>query len=224
MLPSLCPPVKPLNAAYPRAWFLKLDAALAQSGVTAQPLMHAVLLNALPVELRHLAAASTSSLQPYEDLCAAVLICYGHAYRPLRWSREFHASPLLQRAVPTRPQPSLDHDDTSLITAPSTSVPATEASIPVPDHRDKAEDARTSTDLSNTRGVPSKLSAEGPSRLPAIRTSSLTSRLATPRGRQPSRRPPCRTPWSLPRTSSREVFVLPLRRLRRPCLSTNTTF
>ncbi|KAH7984595.1 hypothetical protein HPB52_022869 [Rhipicephalus sanguineus] len=48
MLPSLCPPVKPFKSAYPRAWFLQLGAFLALNGVTEQPLMHAVLLNALP--------------------------------------------------------------------------------------------------------------------------------------------------------------------------------
>ncbi|KAH7955750.1 hypothetical protein HPB52_003621 [Rhipicephalus sanguineus] len=82
MLPSLCPPVKPFNPAYPRAWFLQLDATLAMNGVTAQPLMHAVLLSVQPVELRHLAAASTARPQLYDDPCAAVLACYGETYRP----------------------------------------------------------------------------------------------------------------------------------------------
>ncbi|KAH7943132.1 hypothetical protein HPB52_005689 [Rhipicephalus sanguineus] len=83
MLPSLCPPVKPFHPAYPRAWFMQLDAILALNGITAQPMMHAVLLQALPVELHHLAAATTSSPQPYDDLCAAVLARYGETYRPL---------------------------------------------------------------------------------------------------------------------------------------------
>ncbi|KAH7963947.1 hypothetical protein HPB52_023978 [Rhipicephalus sanguineus] len=68
MLPSLCPSVKPFNPAYPRAWFLQLDATLAVNCVTAQLLMHAVLINALLVELRHLSAASKSSPQTYDDL------------------------------------------------------------------------------------------------------------------------------------------------------------
>ncbi|KAH7956732.1 hypothetical protein HPB52_012255 [Rhipicephalus sanguineus] len=109
MLPSLCPPVKPFHLAYPRAWFMQLDAILALNGITAQPMMHAVLLQALPVELHHLAAATTSSPQPYDDLCAAVLALYGETYRPLPGTREFRVSPPSTRAVPPGPQPSHDH-------------------------------------------------------------------------------------------------------------------
>ncbi|KAH7957493.1 hypothetical protein HPB52_019283 [Rhipicephalus sanguineus] len=178
MLQSLCPPVKLFNLAYPQTWFLKLNATVALNGVTAQLLMQAVLLNPLPVELRHLAHASTSRPQPYDDLCTAVLACYGHTYHPLQWNHEFQdppPPPPSQRAVPAGPQPSLSHDDTSLITTTSTSVLATGASIPVLDHHDKIGDASTSTDLSNTRCVPSKLSAKGSSRMPAICTPSPTS-------------------------------------------------
>ncbi|KAH7931589.1 hypothetical protein HPB52_025551 [Rhipicephalus sanguineus] len=44
MLPRLCPPVPPFHPAYPRAWFMQLDACLAVNGVTAQPLRHDILL------------------------------------------------------------------------------------------------------------------------------------------------------------------------------------
>ncbi|KAH7936328.1 hypothetical protein HPB52_021427 [Rhipicephalus sanguineus] len=155
--------LKPFHAAYPRAWFLKLDAILALNGITAQPMMHAVLLQALPVELHNIAPASTSSPRPYDDQPAAVLACYGETYRSVLGSRQFQVFPLSQRGVRAGMQPSLDHDDTSLITTPSTSVPATWASIPVPDHHDKVEDASTSTDLSNTRCIFSTASAHGPS-------------------------------------------------------------
>ncbi|KAH7968966.1 hypothetical protein HPB52_013223 [Rhipicephalus sanguineus] len=134
MLPQLCPPVPPFHPIYPRAWFMRLDAILAVNGIKAQPMMHAVLLNALPVELCHLAAESSSSPRPYDDLCAAVLACYGQTYRPLPGSRELQISPPSQGAGPIGPEPSLDQDFTSLATTPPTSRPATSASIPTPDH------------------------------------------------------------------------------------------
>ncbi|KAH7955822.1 hypothetical protein HPB52_003948 [Rhipicephalus sanguineus] len=93
MLLRLCPPVPPFHSSHPRAWFWQLDACLAVNGVTAQPLMHDILLEALPAELRHLSAASSSSPQPYDDLCAAVLARYGETYRPLPGTREFRVSP-----------------------------------------------------------------------------------------------------------------------------------
>ncbi|KAH7955554.1 hypothetical protein HPB52_001281 [Rhipicephalus sanguineus] len=151
------------------------DATLALNGVTAQPLMQAVLLNPLPAELRHLDAALTSSPQPYDDLCAAVLACYGHTYRPLRWNCEFQNFPPSQSVVSAGPQPSLDHNDTSLIMTTSTSVAATAASIPELDHHNNTGDASTSTHLSNTRCIPSKLLAKVSSRVPAICTPSPTS-------------------------------------------------
>ncbi|KAH7984864.1 hypothetical protein HPB52_024490 [Rhipicephalus sanguineus] len=107
MLPRLCPPVPPFDPAYPRAWFMRLDAILAANGINAQPMMHAVLLNTLPVQLCHLAVESSSSPRPYDDLCGAVLACYGQTYRPLPGSREFQISPPSQEAVPTGPQHSI---------------------------------------------------------------------------------------------------------------------
>ncbi|KAH7934843.1 hypothetical protein HPB52_001027 [Rhipicephalus sanguineus] len=175
MLLRLCPPVPPFRPAYPRAWFMRLDAILAVNDIKAQPMMHAVLLNALPVQLCHLAAESSSSPLPYNDLCAAVLACYGKTYRPLPWSREFQVSPPSQRAVPTGPQPYLDKDLTSPSTTPSTSDAPTGASIPASDHYDEVKDAPTSTDLPTDRCVPSKPLYEGPSRVPATHTSSPTS-------------------------------------------------
>ncbi|KAH7943865.1 hypothetical protein HPB52_012023 [Rhipicephalus sanguineus] len=166
MLPSLCPPVKPFHPAYPRAWFMQLDAILALNGITAQPMMHAVLFQALPVELHHLAAATTSSPQPYDDLCAAVLARYGETYCPLPGTREFRVSPPPTRPVPPGPQPSHDHDLPSPATSLSTSRPATSAAVPAPD--DQPDD-------SATRCVSSTPSADGPSGMPAIRPSSLSS-------------------------------------------------
>ncbi|KAH7981826.1 hypothetical protein HPB52_001181 [Rhipicephalus sanguineus] len=176
MLPSLCPPVKPFHPAYPRAWFMQLDAILALNGITAQPMMHAVLLQALPVELHHLAAATTSSPQPYDDLCAAVLARYGETYRPLPGTREFQVSPPSTRAVPPAPQPSHDHDLPSPATTPPTSRPATSASIPVPDHPpDEVQEVPAATGHSTESSVFSTASANGPSDVPASCTSSPTS-------------------------------------------------
>ncbi|KAH7956887.1 hypothetical protein HPB52_013446 [Rhipicephalus sanguineus] len=137
MLPRLCPPVPPFHPAYPRAWFMQLDACLAVNGVTAQPLMHDILLDALPAELRHLPAASSSSPQPYDDLCAAVLARYGETYHPLPGTREFRVSPPSKRAVPPGPQPShdLDTSDTSgstTATSPHALEPAIDTDIVTP--------------------------------------------------------------------------------------------
>ncbi|KAH7976906.1 hypothetical protein HPB52_021483 [Rhipicephalus sanguineus] len=186
MLPRLCPPVPPFHPAYPRAWFMQLDACLAVNGVTAQPLMHDILLHALPVELHHLAAATTSSPQPYDDLCAAVLARYGETYRPLPGTREFRVSPPPARAVPPGPQPSHDRDLPSPATSLSTSRPATSAVIPAPD--DPPDDVQDPTpevpapddvaaaiDRSATSRVSSTPSADDPSGMPAIRPSSLSS-------------------------------------------------
>ncbi|KAH7963487.1 hypothetical protein HPB52_021254 [Rhipicephalus sanguineus] len=167
MLPSLCPPVNPFHPAYPRAWFMRLDAVLALNGITAQPTMHAVLLQALPVELHNLAAATTSSPQPYDDLCAAVLARYGETYRPL---------PGTPRVVPPGPQPSHDHDLPSPATTPPTSRPATSASIPAPDHPpDEVQEVPAAIGHSTESSVFSTASAHGPSDVPASCTSSPTS-------------------------------------------------
>ncbi|KAH7943742.1 hypothetical protein HPB52_011253 [Rhipicephalus sanguineus] len=186
MLPRLCPPVPPFHPAYPRAWFWQLDACLAVNGVTTQPLMHDILLDALPAELRHLSAASSSSPQPYDDLCAAVLARYGETYRPLPGTREFRVSPPPTRAVPPGPQPSHDRDLPSPATSLSTSRPATSAVVPAPD--DQPDDVQVPTpevpapddvlaaiDQSAKRCVSSTTSADGPSGMPAIRPSSLFS-------------------------------------------------
>ncbi|KAH7950915.1 hypothetical protein HPB52_003123 [Rhipicephalus sanguineus] len=176
MLPSLCPPVKPFHPAYPRAWFMQLDAILALNGITAQPMMHAVLLQALPVELHHLSAASSSSPQPYDDLCAAVLARYGETYRPLPGPREFRVSPLSTRALPHGPQPSHDHDLPSPATTPPSSRQATSASIPAPDHPpDEVQEVPAAVGHSTERSVLWTASAHGPSDLPASCTSSPTS-------------------------------------------------
>ncbi|KAH7939238.1 hypothetical protein HPB52_009341 [Rhipicephalus sanguineus] len=176
MLPRLCPPVPPFHSAYPRAWFMQLDACLAVNGVTAQPLMHDILLDALPAELRHLSAASSSSPQPYDDLCAAVLARYGETYRPLPGTREFRVSPPSTRAVPPGPQPSHDHDLPSPATTPPTSRQATSASIPAPDHPPhEAQEVPAAIGHSTESSVFSTAAAHGPSDVPANCTSSPTS-------------------------------------------------
>lgn len=86
------------------------DTILTLNGIKPQLTMHAILLNALLVELCHLAATSSSSLQPYDDLCSAVLACYRHIYRPPPGTHDFHVSPASQHALPTGPQPFIDHD------------------------------------------------------------------------------------------------------------------
>ncbi|KAH7948477.1 hypothetical protein HPB52_022987 [Rhipicephalus sanguineus] len=145
---------------------MRLDAVNALNGVKAQPLMHTALHNAVPVELFHLAAVSSSSPRPNDDLCAAVLACCGETYRPLPGSREFQVSPPSQRAVPTGPQPSLDQDLTP---------PATTASYGL------SYDGPTSSWRSGA-GMHAPVadsevgpSYESPSRVPAIHTSSPTS-------------------------------------------------
>ncbi|KAH7976779.1 hypothetical protein HPB52_019330 [Rhipicephalus sanguineus] len=134
MLSRLCPPVPPFHPAYRRAWFMQLDAILALNVITAQRLTHAGLLQALPVEFCNLAAASTSSTQTYDDLCAAMLACCGETQRPLPASHKLLAAPLFPRAVATGPRPSLAKDLTPPATPSSTSRPANTASIPAPDH------------------------------------------------------------------------------------------
>ncbi|KAH7968289.1 hypothetical protein HPB52_007607 [Rhipicephalus sanguineus] len=185
MLPRLCPPVPPFHPAYPRAWFMQLHATLAVNGVTAQPLMHDILIDALPAELRHLSAASSSSPQPYDDPCVPVLAGYGETYRPLPGTREFQVSPPT-RAVPPGPQSSHDRDLPSPATSLSTSRPTTSAAVPAPD--DPPDDVQVPTpevpapddvaaaiDQSAPRCVSSMPSADGPSGMPAIRPSSLSS-------------------------------------------------
>ncbi|KAH7942722.1 hypothetical protein HPB52_000385 [Rhipicephalus sanguineus] len=175
MLPRLCPPVPPFHPAYPRAWFMQLDACLAVNGVTAQQLMHNILLDALPSELRHLSAASSSSPLPYDDLCAAVLARYGETYRPLPGTREFQVSPAT-RAVLPGPQPSHDGELPSPAMSLSRSRPATSAAVPAPDHPpDEVPNVAAAFDQSATRCIPPPPSADGPSGMPAIRTSSPTS-------------------------------------------------
>ncbi|KAH7984023.1 hypothetical protein HPB52_016265 [Rhipicephalus sanguineus] len=61
MLPRLCPPVAPFHSVCPQACFMHLDAVIVLNGVAAQPLVRAILLEGLPVELHPLAATSTSS-------------------------------------------------------------------------------------------------------------------------------------------------------------------
>ncbi|KAH7969501.1 hypothetical protein HPB52_019028 [Rhipicephalus sanguineus] len=77
------------------------------------PLMHDILLDALPAELRHLSAASSSSPQPYDDLCAAVLARYGETYRPLPGTRDGTTRPAAGSTTATSPhalEPAIDTD------------------------------------------------------------------------------------------------------------------
>ncbi|KAH7957570.1 hypothetical protein HPB52_020222 [Rhipicephalus sanguineus] len=188
MLPSLCPPAKPFHPAYPGAWFMQLDAILALNGITAQPMMHAVLLQALPVELHHLSAASFSSPQPYDDFCAAVLARYGETYRPLPGTREFRISPPSTRAVPPGPQPSHDHDLPSLATTSPTSHEATSASIPAPDHPpDEVQEVPAAIGHSTETSVFSTASAHGSTTAtsPHAMESAIDRDIVTPAIRPP---------------------------------------
>ncbi|KAH7948536.1 hypothetical protein HPB52_024100 [Rhipicephalus sanguineus] len=152
MLLTHCPPLKPFNPAYPRARFLQLDATLALNGVNTAADARRLAQRAPRRAKRHFAAASTSSPQPYDDLCTALLAYCGHTYRPLRWSREFQASSSSQRAVPTSPQSSLHHDLTSPATTTPASCPATSAWIPAPDHPpDEVQDVPASMNQSIER-------------------------------------------------------------------------
>ncbi|KAH7981803.1 hypothetical protein HPB52_001113 [Rhipicephalus sanguineus] len=154
---------------------MQLDATLAVNGVTTQPLMHDILLDALPAELRHLSAASSSSPQPYDDICAAVLARFGETYRPLPGTREFQVSPPT-RAVPPGPQPSHDGELLSPAMSLSRSRPATSAAVPAPDHPpDEVQNVAAAFNQSATRCIPSPPSADGPPGMPANRTSSPTS-------------------------------------------------
>ncbi|KAH7982865.1 hypothetical protein HPB52_007719 [Rhipicephalus sanguineus] len=109
-----------------------------------------------------------------DDLCAAVLACYGQTYRPLPGSREFQISPPSQGAGPTGLQPFLDQDFTSPATTHPTSRPATSASIPAPDHPpDEVQEVPAAIGHSTERSVFSTASAYSPS--DSICTSSPTS-------------------------------------------------
>ncbi|KAH7983219.1 hypothetical protein HPB52_010237 [Rhipicephalus sanguineus] len=233
MLPRLCPQVPPFHPAYPREWFMQLDACLAVNGVTAQPLMHDILLDVLPAELRHLSVASSSSPQPYDDLCAAVLARYGETYRPLPGTREFRVSPPPTRVVPPGPQPSHDHDLPSPATSLSTSRPATSAVVRAPDNPpddvqdptpeiSAPDDVAAATDQSATSRVSSTPSADGPSGMPAIRPSSLSSPALDTSLTSASTLATCPTTWKLTRTTSRPLFAPRSRRFRRRRYPTTT--
>ncbi|KAH7946528.1 hypothetical protein HPB52_000644 [Rhipicephalus sanguineus] len=134
MHPRLGPPGPPFHPPYPRAWFIWVNGIHALNGVKAQPLMHAVLLNALPVELCHLAAASSSSPRPYDDLCAAVPACCGETYRLLPGSRACIPAPN-------------HHDEVIPSYEGQSRVPATHTSSPTSTvhHNAKTSDSTTAT-------------------------------------------------------------------------------
>ncbi|KAH7950840.1 hypothetical protein HPB52_002295 [Rhipicephalus sanguineus] len=121
-------------------------------------------------------SSASGDPQPYDDLCPAVLARYGEIYRPLPGTREFQVSPPPKRAVPPSPHPSHDRDLPSPAMSLSRSRPATSAAVPAPDQppNEVPNDAAT-FNRSTTRCVPSPPSADGPSGMPAIRTSSPTS-------------------------------------------------
>ncbi|KAH7943352.1 hypothetical protein HPB52_007152 [Rhipicephalus sanguineus] len=152
MVPRLCPPVPPFHPVYPQSWFMQLDVILVLNGVIAQLLRQAVLLHALPVQRRHLAAASISSPQPYDGHCVVVLACHGETYHALRASSQFQALPPAQRAVPTGPWPSLAQGPTPPDTSPSTFRTATSASIRARPPLDEVQDVAAA--IYQSRGVP----------------------------------------------------------------------
>ncbi|KAH8040637.1 hypothetical protein HPB51_011952 [Rhipicephalus microplus] len=172
MFPQLCPPVPPFQATYPKVWFMQLDAVLAVNGITDQLLMHAILLDALPVELRHLAATSSTSRQPYDALCTAVLARSGNTYRPLPFTRTKQVSPASQSKVRTGPQPSIDRYLGTPALTTSTPDPVAETSTPAPDHDREVEDSPTATDLPSERYIPSEPPCRASSHVPATCTFS----------------------------------------------------
>ncbi|KAH8039358.1 hypothetical protein HPB51_005688 [Rhipicephalus microplus] len=172
MFPKLCPPVPPFQSTYPKVWFMQLDAVLAVNGITDQLLMHAILLDALPVELRHLAATSSTSPQPYDALCTAVLARSGNTYRPLPFTRTRQVSPASQSKVRTGPQPSIDRFLGTPASTTSTPDPVAETSTPAPDHDREVEDSPTATDLPFERYIPSEPPCGASSHVPATCTFS----------------------------------------------------
>ncbi|KAH8030541.1 hypothetical protein HPB51_008186 [Rhipicephalus microplus] len=172
MFPQLCPPVPPFQSTYPKVWFMQLDAVLAVNGITDQLLMHAILLDALPVELRHLAATSSTSPQPYDALCTAVLARSGNTYRPLPFTRTRHVSPASQSKVRTGPQPSIDRYLGTPASTTSTPDPVAETSTPAPDHDREVENSPTATDLPSERYIPSEPPCRASSHVPATCTFS----------------------------------------------------
>ncbi|KAH7950914.1 hypothetical protein HPB52_003122 [Rhipicephalus sanguineus] len=134
----------------------QLDATLAINGIKGQKTMHAILLDALPAELRHLSATSSSNPQPYEDLCDAVLARYDETYHPLP-----------ETPVPPGTQPSHDRDLTSPASCPSTFRPASSAAVPAPDHRpDEVENVAAAVDQSATSTSVPQFSRRLPRRTP----------------------------------------------------------
>ncbi|KAH7938606.1 hypothetical protein HPB51_028876 [Rhipicephalus microplus] len=172
MFPQLCPPVPPFQSTYPKVWFYQLDAVLAVNGITDQLLMHAIFLDSLPVELRHLAATLSTSPQPYDALCTAVLARSGNTYRPLPFTRTRQVSPASQSKVRTGPQPSIDRYLGTPASTTSTPDPVAETSTPAPDHDREVEDSPTATDLPSERYIPSEPPCRASSHVPATCTFS----------------------------------------------------
>ncbi|KAH7968211.1 hypothetical protein HPB52_007024 [Rhipicephalus sanguineus] len=197
MLPRLRPPAQPFHPVYPRAWFMQLDAILVLNGVTTQALMHAILLQTLPVELRRLLPC-TSSPQPYDDLCALVLACYRETYGPLPASREFQASPPLPPApVSGLPRPPPLAPGVQIIPQPAPKVimldtAAARAAALQQQQMRRASSSRDGTPPSTSR-LPSHLvagstsSGSGSPRLPETSVLERNSAITiTPVGAAPS--------------------------------------
>ncbi|KAH7957898.1 hypothetical protein HPB51_028116 [Rhipicephalus microplus] len=172
MFQQLYPPVPPFQSTYPKVWFMQLDAVLTVNGITDQLLMHAILLDDLPVELRHLADTSSISPQPYDALCTAVLARSGNTYRPLPFTCTRQVSPASQSKVRSGPQPSIDRYLGTLASSTSTRDPVAETSTPAADHDREVEDSPTATDLPSERNIPSEPQCRASSHVPATCTFS----------------------------------------------------
>ncbi|KAH7972861.1 hypothetical protein HPB52_018102 [Rhipicephalus sanguineus] len=191
--------------------------------------MHDILLDALPAELRHMSAASSSSPQPYDDLCAAVLARYGETtarYRgpvssgfPLRQRERYH--PARSPPIPTTYLPRLR------LYAPLVRPPAhwfpRRTTRPTMFRIPRPTTLLLPIDQSATRCVSSTTSADGPSGMPAIRPSSLASPARDTSLTTASTLAALPPTWKLTRTTSRPLFAPRSRRFRRQRYP-NTTF
>lgn len=214
MLPRLFPPVKAFNLSYSQALFTQLNAILALNGVTAPPVMHAVLLNAHPV------AASSFCHVDLQPAAIRRLLCCGAG--------------LLRRNIPvTSVEPPRVPSDAA-VAASGTCRPAAffQPRRPFLDygpfyrgsgHR-SIQSSCSVTDLSTERFVSSQPSTRSTSRVPAFITPSLTSMARDTAGTSDSMTTTSSHTLELPRTLSHSLLALPLRRLRHPHPSTSIMF
>ncbi|KAH7944609.1 hypothetical protein HPB52_021968 [Rhipicephalus sanguineus] len=171
------PQLPPFHPAYPRAWFMQLDACLAVNGVTAQPLMQDILLDALPAELRHL-HRTTSALRCWLATARRTARYRGPVSSgfPLRQRERYHPArrpPMTATYLPRlRLFPPLVRPPAQWFPRRTTSPTMFRFPRPRFPH---PTTVLAAIDQSATRCVSSTTSADGPSGMPAIRPSPLSS-------------------------------------------------